>query len=97
MKDADARFYERADSHIHLSNEQLKEEPSRGRVNASMMFATARFNAYVSACSASSADQMAADRDRTIAYFLEQYRLMLEEHLNDHIANFNSYTKGSSQ
>jgi len=97
MKDIDAKFYERADSHIQLSNDQLKVEPSRGKVNASLMYAAARFNAYVSACSASSADQMAVDRDKTIAYFLEQYRLMLEEHLDDHIANFSAYMKVGSQ
>ncbi|HEX5049125.1 MAG TPA: DUF3144 domain-containing protein [Gammaproteobacteria bacterium] len=94
MKDEEARFYERVDSHIQLSNDQLKGEPNRGRVNASMMSASARFSAYVAASSASSADQMAADRDKTIAYFVEQYRLMLEDHLEDHIANFSSYMEG---
>lgn len=97
MRDVDVKFFERADSHIQLSNDQLKVEPSRGKVNASMMYAAARFNAYVTACSASSARQMADDRDKTIAYFIEQYRLMLEEHLDDHIAHFSSYMKADSQ
>ena len=97
MKEVDAGFHERADSHIQLSNDQLKGEPSRGKVNSSMMYATARFNAYVSAWGFSSADQMAADREKIIAYFLEQYRFMLEVHVDDHISNFSSYIKVGSQ
>jgi hypothetical protein len=62
-----------------------------------MMSATARFSAYVAACSASSADQMAAERDKTIAYFVEQFRSMLRDHFDDHIANFSSYMKADSQ
>ena len=34
MKDVDDKFYERADSHIHLSNDQLKIAKSRGKVSA---------------------------------------------------------------
>ena len=97
MKDVDDKFYERADSHIHLSNDQLKVQEGRGKVSASMMYATARFNAWVSACGFSSADQMAGDREETIAYFVEQYRLMLEENLDDYISNFSSYMQGGSQ
>ena len=97
MKDVDDTFYERADSHIHLSNDQLKVEQGRGKVSASMTYATARFNAWVSACGFASADQMAGDRETTIAYFVEQYRLMLEENLDDYISNFASYMKVRSQ
>lgn len=93
MKDVDDKFYERADSHIHLSNEQLGVEKGRGRVSASMMYATARFNAWTSACDFSSADDMANARAQTIAYFVEQYRLMLEENLDDYTSNFATYMK----
>lgn len=43
----DPTFYDRADAHIHLSNSQMSEI-NPGKVSASMMYATARFNAYVS-------------------------------------------------
>jgi hypothetical protein len=91
MKDVDDDFYERADSHIRLSNEQLGVEKGRGKVSASMMYATARFNAWTSACGFSSAEEMGGAREQTIAYFVEQYRLMLEENLDDYISNFGSY------
>ncbi len=96
MSDVDDEFYERADAHIRLSNDQLSAEEGRGKVSASMMYATARFNAWVSACGFSSAEQMAGAREETVAYFVEQYRLMLEENLDDYIANFASYMQAGS-
>ena len=94
MKDVDDKFYARADAHIHLSNDQLSTEPGRGKVSASMMYATARFNAWVTACGYASQQEMEASRGKTLDYFVEQYRLMLEENLDDYIANFSSYMKG---
>ena len=87
----DAHFYERADAHIHLANDQLVSEPARGKVSASMLYGTSRFNAWISACGFESGAQMAAARDETVAYFVEQYRLMFEENLDDYIGNFDKY------
>ncbi|RYF49179.1 MAG: DUF3144 domain-containing protein, partial [Cytophagaceae bacterium] len=39
----------------------------------------------------SSGEQMAAAREETLAYFTEQYRLMLEENLADYIEHFAQY------
>ena len=90
----DDAFFERADAHIRLSNEQLKDA-SRSKVSASMMFATARFNAWVIAGGAQSVEEMSKSRDETIRYFVEQYKLMLEENVNDYIKNFENYMKAS--
>jgi hypothetical protein len=89
-RDADDRFYKRADTHIHVANDQL-EEASRGQVSASMMYATARFNAWVSACKASSGADLAGGKDEIIDYFVEQYREMLDENLDDYARNFDKY------
>jgi hypothetical protein len=92
-EDVDGTFYDRADAHIHLSNDQLAEADGRGKVSASMMYGTARFNAWVSACGFESGEQMAAQRTETIKYFCEQYRRMLEENLDDYIENFDKYLR----
>lgn len=89
-KDADAQFYERADAHIDLSNEQLKDAP-KGEVSASMMYASARYNAWHSAGGFPFGEEMSKSRDEIIKYFVEQYRLALEENLDDYIANFETY------
>lgn len=86
----DDKFYDRADAHIHLSNEQLADI-NRGKVSASMLYATARFGAWLTACESSSANEMEEKRAERIAFFVEQYRLMLEENLEDYIQNFDQY------
>jgi len=89
-KDLDEKFFERADVHISVSNEQLKDI-TPGKVSASMMYATSRFNAWWTACGFSSASDMAARRDENIDYFMQEYRLMLEENMDDYIKNFDKY------
>jgi len=86
----DDQFFKRADAHIDVANAQLKDT-SRGKVSASMMYATARFNAWVTACTAESDDDLRSHREESIEYFIAQYRKMLEENLDDYIANFAKY------
>lgn len=94
MAQNDEKFFERADAHIRLSNEQLSGA-NRSEVSASMLFATSRFNAWLIAGGAKSAEGMSASRDEMIKYFTEQYRLMLEENINDYIQNFDNYMQAS--
>ena len=91
-KDIDDKFYERADAHIHLSNEQIADV-GRGKTSASMMYAAARFNAWVSACRFSRTDELAAAREEEIEFFVDQYRGMLEENFDDYVENFSKYMK----
>ena len=92
MADAtDLTFYDRADAHIELSNQQLQAHENLGQVSASMMFGTTRFNAWVSARSFKSGEEMAQAREAMLKYFCDQYRMMLEDNLDDHINNFDRY------
>lgn len=93
MQEPDDDFYDRADAHIHLSNDQITEEIGRGKVSASMMYATARFNSWVTACGWDSADELSNAKAEAIEYFVAEYRKMLDEHLEDYIGNFDSYTQ----
>lgn len=90
-QETDPEFYDRADAHIHLSNDQISGEVSRGKVSASMLFATSRFNAWVSATGFKSAETMKAGREEALGFFTAQYRLMLEENFDDYAANFEKY------
>lgn len=91
----DNQFFERADAHIRLSNEQLNGA-NRSEVSASMLFATSRFNAWLIAGGAKSSEEMSESRDDMIQYFTEQYRLMLEENINDYIQNYDKYMQANN-
>ena len=91
MKDVDDEFYDRADAHIHLCNEQISETVTSGKVSASAMYSTARFNAWISACGWSNSTEMAASKEETLEYFVTEFRKMLNDNLDDYIKNFDSY------
>lgn len=93
--DQDDSFYDRADAHIHLSNSQ-RDDVSSGKVSASMMYATTRFNAWVSACGPESGDELEKQKNEVVDYFVKQYRSMLEENLDDYIRNFDKYMRPNS-
>lgn len=88
-------FWNRADEVIALANEQVSQS-TIGKVSSSLLYATARFNSFNVASSASDAAEMQRDKNYAIKYFTEQYRKMLEENLDDYIENFDQY-KSSEQ
>ena len=90
----DQAFYDRADAHIELANQQIEKREDLGKVSASMTFGTTRFNAWMSARSFKSGSEMAAAQEELLKYFCEQYRMMLEDNLDDHIAHFEQYMLG---
>jgi hypothetical protein len=90
--DTDEKFFNRADAHINLANEQLADI-ARGKVSASLMFAAARYNAWVSATDLQSSTELQNRRDELVDYFLSQYRSMLEHNFDNYIAQYDDYMK----
>ena len=83
----DKQFWTLTDSFIQLANTHLNEaKPSK--VSASALFAASRFNAFVITVSASSKEQLIAEKEAAIAYFLEQYETMLRENIDEHLARY---------
>ena len=80
MNKKDDAFFDRADKHIRVANEHLSET-SAGKVSASMMYGTARFNAFISACGFKSAEEMKEATEVTVEYFVGEYEKMLRENL----------------
>ncbi len=93
MQEIDNKFYDRADTHIELSNNQISENVGRGKVSASFMYSVARFNAWVSATGWNTKQEMLEGKEETIEYFVNEYRKMLDENLDDYIENFDDYMR----
>ncbi|HDS1679401.1 TPA: DUF3144 domain-containing protein [Pseudomonas putida] len=90
----DQAFYDRADAHIDLANQQIDTLADVGKVSASMTFATSRFSAWLSARNFKSGAEMAAAREEILKYFSEQYRMMLEDNVDEYIEQFDRYVLG---
>ena len=87
----DKEFWDLADSFIQLANTHLdKVKPSR--VSASALFAAARFNAFVIAAATESKEQLIAEKEAAIAYFLNQYESMLRENLDEHLTRYEQHS-----
>ncbi len=90
MQELDDKFFDRADDHIELSNKQLGEMDA-GKVSASMMYATARFNAWLTACGFESGNDMRELNEKNIEYFVSEYRKMLSDNMNEYSEKFEEY------
>ena len=93
MEMYDDEFYKRADEHIKLSNNQISKDIPLGDIGASMMYSTARFNAWMNAYSCNNGVEMQVQKQETIEYFVEEFRKMLKKNLDEYIENFDSYMK----
>ena len=81
-------FLKRADAFIALPNEQLNPQLTQGEVSASFMYGSARFSAWMAATSFETSEDMKAEKAKIVEYFMKEYKLALEEHLDNHIQNF---------
>jgi hypothetical protein len=91
-KDADDDFYHRAHEHLRVASEQLSGA-QQGKVSASMMYASARFNVWLSASRHASASDLKDAYGETIQYFIAEYRKMLVKNLDDFVDNFGDYMR----
>ncbi len=91
-EEIDEKFYERADAHIALANQYINDEQTRPVLaNNSLMYASARFSAWITAASFANAEEMIADRENAIAFFSNKFKEMLEEHFDDYAENYDRY------
>ena len=86
----DEQFWDLADSFINLANEHCSAVP-RSRVSATLLYAAARFNAFVVASNTTNQEQLASEKEEAIAYFLGEYEKMLRANLNDNEKNYAQY------
>ena len=83
----DDNFYSRADDVINLANKQC-DSIENNKVNSSLMFAAARFNAFIASSSAQDLEQLKKNKNAAIQFFTEQYTQMLTENLDENIKNY---------
>jgi len=93
--DKDDEFYEMADSYIALANKQGKDV-IQGKVSATFLYAAARFNTFLVASNSNSKKDFESGKEKSIEYFMTEYKKMLDEHFSDYITNYDSYIGGNN-
>ncbi|WP_434926938.1 DUF3144 domain-containing protein [Shewanella sp. HL-SH5] len=75
-------IYQLADQFIALANQIGQTENDIGKVGTALRYAASRYNAFEAAIKSS---DLAAEKDNALAWFANEYKLMLNENLDDHI------------
>lgn len=89
---SDADFFARANVFINTANDQC-DSAHPNEVSASMLYAVARFNAFIVASTTGSAQTMTAEKERAMDYLTDQFRKMMVANFDDFIGNYEAYMK----
>ena len=83
-------FWRLADTFINQANELYAKEGD-GKVGYALLYAAARFNAFIVSSTAGDKKELGDEMEPATAYFTDQYRKMFVENLEDYHANFDQY------
>lgn len=81
---SNSTIYELADQFIALANQLSQQEADVGKVGTALRFAAARFNAFEAAIKSS---DLGAEKASALEWFSSEFKEMLNDNLDDHIAN----------
>ncbi len=92
----DDEFWKLADDFIDLAN-RMCDTSRNGKVSTTMLFAAARFNAFMFASMAGNLEEFRKEKDMAIEYFTAQYEKAFVENLDDYERNFRDYTDNTGK
>jgi len=85
--EADKAFIKMADHFIDQANQQCNKNDHQ-LVNASLLYASARFSAFITASLSESKENFEAGTDEAIAFYVEEFEKMLKEHMRQYKSTF---------
>lgn len=91
---SDDAFWRLTDSFIGFANDQAAGNDV-GVVNASFLFAAARFNTFLIASQCGNKENFETEKAAALEYFVNQYKIALTEHMTDYSAKFDTYIKSA--
>lgn len=84
-------FYERADEFIKLANQLRTDDAHAGKINASMLYAVARFSAWTAATGFVKGSDYRVEKQDIIEHFTKNFERMLADNIDDYADNFQQY------
>lgn len=85
--EADKKFIKIADYFIDEANKQCSNVDHR-LVNASLLYASARFSAFITASLSESKESFEEGTEAAIAFYLDEFKKMLKEHMEQYKSTF---------
>lgn len=87
--EADKKFIKLADKFIDQANANCGDDDHQ-LVAASLMYASARFSAFISAAMVENKEDFEHGTEDTIAFYMEEFEKMLREHMKQYKSNFDT-------
>jgi hypothetical protein len=82
-EDFNVQFRAIADTFIEVANQHAEKVPVEN-VGMAMLYAASRFNAFVVSSKCEDLEKYEGDLPKAIDFFLDNYKTMLEENLEDY-------------
>jgi hypothetical protein len=89
-EERDEEFWKMTDEFINLANEKCNTSRN-GKVSTTLLFAAARFNAFMFASMSEDLETFRKERDMALKYFTQQYEKAFLENLDDYEKNYSDY------
>ena len=86
-EDDNKNFIKMADSFIDLANNHC-DDSENSLVNASFLYGSARFSAFLTASMAESKEKYEANINSAVDYYTEEFRKMLKGHMEQYVSVF---------
>ena len=81
-QDQEKAMYDNADKFIELANEMTKSA-AYGNIGVALRYAAARYSAFEASMAT---NNLAADKDKHMQFFLNTFREMLQKNFDEYIA-----------
>ena len=89
-EERDQEFWTLTDAFINFANEQC-DKSKNAKVSSALLFATARFNAFLVASLSKDLADLEKDHDVAVQYFSQQYQQAFADNLKDYEKNYQEY------
>lgn len=86
--EADKKFIKMADDFINQANNYCSDETDHRLVHASLLYASARFSAFLTSAMSETQENYDENTDKAIEFYMEEYEKMLKEHFKQYRVSF---------
>jgi len=86
--ETDKKFIKMADDFINQANSLCSDETDHRLVHASLLYASARFSAFLTSAMSETRESYDESTDKAIEFYLEEYEKMLKEHFKQYRISF---------
>lgn len=84
-------IYDLADSLLERVNQATDDQLDPGDAHQALMFAAARYGAFIVAASSESKEDFQQDKLDARNFYMDQFRQMLNQNMDDYLDNYSDY------